>query len=461
MPNPVILEAPASKSLSHRALIAAALAPGRSLLTNILESEDLERTRDILARASALIQRDGPGRYAVSGMPRGPLGHDRRLNLEPLVMDVGESGTTCRLLTAVLAAGHGSFHIQGRGKMHSRPIASLVAALTTQGAEVEYLEQPGCPPLHLHASGLPGGETSIDLDESSQYLSGLLLAAPLARAPLTILVGGRKVVSWPYVGLTLEVMERFGVHFQVQTLHHARWMDVDWRTPGDVAPGHLRIRIQPGAYQAQSMAVEGDWSNASYFLAVGALSTVPVGLRGLNPQSLQGDRAIVDILARMGATVAWSRDIPDQVTVVGGALRGVDLDMGPCPDLVPTVAAVAAQARGTTTIRNVAHLRIKESDRLDAVVTELARIGATTTALDDGLRIEPAPLPSGSQIAFRTYGDHRLAMSLSLLELGGIGVALDQPGCVAKSFPEFWTRWNELKAGLAQECQAQAQQESR
>ncbi len=449
MPTSVILQAPASKSLSHRALIAAALAPGRSHLSNVLESEDLERTRDILARASALIESSGPGRYAVSGMPRGPLGRDRQVGLEPLVMDVGESGTTCRLLTAVLAAGQGSFRVQGRGKMHSRPIASLITALNSQGTEVEYLDQPGCPPLVLHAAGLPGGEVTIDLDESSQYLSGLLLAAPLARTPMTILVGGRKVVSWPYVGLTLDIMELFGVRFQVQALHQESWVDVDWRSPGEVVPGRLRIRVQPGAYLARDMAVEGDWSNASYFLAAGALSTVPVGLRGLNPESLQGDRAIMDILARMGATVTWDRENRDQVTVVGGELRGVDLDMGACPDLVPTVGAVAAQAKGTTTIRNVAHLRIKESDRLDAVVTELARIGATTTAMDDGLRIEPAPLPEGKRFAFKTYADHRLAMSLSLLELGGVGVDLDQPGCVAKSFPEFWTRWDELKAGLA------------
>jgi len=446
MLNPVILQAPASKSLSHRALIAAALAPGKSHLSNVLESEDLERTRDILAQASALIQREAPGRYIVSGMPRGPLGRQRQDDQEPLVMDVGESGTTCRLLTAVLAAGQGSFRIQGRGKMHSRPIASLVTALASQGGEVDYLDQSGCPPLLLHAAGLPGGEVTIDLDESSQYLSGLLLAAPLARTPMTILVGGRKVVSWPYVGLTLDIMEQFGVRFQVQTLHQECWVDVDWRAPGEVVPGRLRIRVEPGAYQARDMAVEGDWSNASYFLAAGALSVVPVGLRGLNPSSLQGDRAIVDILARMGAVVSWDQD---QVTVVGGALRGVDLDMGACPDLVPTVGAVAAQAKGTTTIRNVAHLRIKESDRLDAVVTELARIGARTTALDDGLRIEPAPLPVNKRFAFKTYADHRLAMSLSLLELGGIGVDLDQPGCVAKSFPEFWRRWDELKAGLA------------
>ncbi|SDB14517.1 3-phosphoshikimate 1-carboxyvinyltransferase [Desulfonatronum thiosulfatophilum] len=444
-PSPIILQAPASKSLSHRVLIAAALAPGKSRLSNVLESEDLERTRDILALASALIQRDEPGRYTVSGMPRGPQGRQSQDDQEPLVMDVGESGTTCRLLTAVLAAGQGAFRIQGRGKMHARPIASLVRALREQGTDVDYLEQQGCPPLLLRAAGLPGGEVSIDLDESSQYLSGLLLAAPLAHAPLTVRIGGSKVVSWPYVGLTLQIMERFGARFQVQSLQDERWTDVPWQAPGNVVPARLRIVVQPGAYQPRDMAVEGDWSNASYFLAAGALSRVPVGLRGLNADSLQGDRAIADILARMGAGVTWKEN---EVVVAGGRLHGVDLDMGSCPDLVPTVAAVAAQAEGTTTIRNVAHLRIKESDRLDAVVTELTRIGTKATPLEDGMRIEPAPLPAGRRFAFKTYGDHRLAMSLSLLELAGIGVDLDQPSCVAKSFPEFWNRWAELKVGL-------------
>ncbi len=440
----VAIQAPTSKSLSHRAVIAAALARGASRLDNVLESEDLERTMDVLVRARAGMRREGPGAYTVSGMAHGPQGS--LTDTTPLVMDVGESGTTCRLLTAVLAAGRGCFQIQGRGKMHSRPIASLVNVLLNQGAKIEYLERPGCPPLLLRAFGLSGGETAIDLDESSQYLSGLLLAAPLARAPMTIAIVGHKVVSWPYVGLTLQIMEDFGLAFRVQALNKNGWADVSWRDPGEIVPDRLRIMVQPGTYQARNTTVEGDWSNASYFLAAGALSPIPVGVTGLRQDSLQGDRAIADILQRMGATVHWQKDM---ILVLGGRLCGVDLDMGHCPDLVPTVAAVAAQAKGATTICNVAHLRIKESDRLDAVATELGRVGAKITILDDGLVIEPAPLPRGRRLAFRTYGDHRLAMSLSLLELGGIDVDLDQPGCVAKSFPEFWTRWTELKNGLS------------
>lgn len=444
LPPAVAIQAPASKSLSHRAAIAAALARGTSRLDNVLESEDLERTMAVLGKASATIHRKGPGAYTVTGMAQGPQGC--LTHAAPLVMDVGESGTTCRLLTAVLAAGQGLFSIQGRGKMHSRPIASLVNVLISQGADIQYLDQPGCPPLVLSAHGLSGGEALIDLDESSQYLSGLLLAAPLARASMTMTIAGQKVVSWPYVGLTLQIMEDFGISFAVQALKESTWIEVSWRDPGRIVPGEMRIMVQPGAYRSQDMAVEGDWSNASYFLAAGALSPIPVAVTGLRPDSLQGDRAIARILQRMGATVQWRGDL---LLVSGGRLRGVDLDMGHCPDLVPTVAAVAAQARGTTAIRNVAHLRIKESDRLDAVATELSRIGAKISILDDAMIIEPAPLPKGSRLPFETYGDHRLAMSLSLLELGGIGVDLDQPGCVAKSFPEFWMRWAELKRGLA------------
>ncbi|HDQ40136.1 MAG TPA: 3-phosphoshikimate 1-carboxyvinyltransferase [Desulfonatronum sp.] len=440
----VTIQAPASKSLSHRAMIAAALARGTSRLTNILESEDLERTIDILGRASAVIRRDGPGAYAVSGMPNGPQGGPA--SADPMLMDVGESGTTCRLLTAILASGQGLFRIQGRGKMHSRPIASLVNALHGQGARISYLEQTGCPPLLLQAAGLSGGETTIDLDESSQYLSGLLLAAPQARTPLIVTITGRKVVSWPYVGLTLQVMEDFGIAFRVQILDETGWGDVSWRAPGEVVPGRLQIVVRPGAYQPRTAIVEGDWSNASYFLAAGALGRIPVAVSGLRRDSLQGDQAIAGILQSMGATVQWQKDT---IMISGGHLRSVNLDMGHCPDLVPTVAAVAVQARGTTTIRNVGHLRIKESDRLEAVATELGRIGAIITSLDDGLVIKPAPLPRGKRLSFTTYGDHRLAMSLSLLELGGIGVELDQPGCVAKSFPEFWARWERLKNALA------------
>ena len=445
--QPVIIQAPASKSLSHRALIAAALAGGASRLTNVLESEDTLRTMDILGLSGASIRREGPGVFAVSGVPRGPAGAPLDRDGEPMDMDVGESGTTCRLLTAVLAAGQGAFLIRGRGKMHARPVADLVTALIGQGAQIRYMDRPGCPPMLLQASGLAGGETAVSLDESSQYLSGLLLAAPLARKELAVAIVGSKVVSWPYVGLTLQVMEDFGARFRVQVLEQDGWADVPWRNPGQAVPGRLRIVVRPGGYRPRDMAVEGDWSNASYFLAAGALGPDPVGVSGLRPDSLQGDRAILDILQRMGAAVHWDGDT---VLVQGGDLCGVSLDMGHCPDLVPTVAVLAAQARGETVISNAAHLRIKESDRLEAVATGLKLAGAGVDVLEDGLRIRPAALPAGRRMGFATYGDHRLAMSLSLLEFAGIGVDLDQPGCVAKSFPEFWARWKELKDGPAQ-----------
>ncbi len=436
----IIVDAPASKSLSHRVVIAAGLAPGESKLTNVLESQDLERTIDIMCLAGAQIEREGRGAYVVSGMPAGPVGGETA----PLGVDVGESGTTCRLLTAVLAAGKGLFEIRGRGRMHSRPIGQLTAALERQGAGVEFLELPGCPPFRLRATGLAGGDAAIGLDESSQYLSGLLLAAPLARAPMTIAIAGEKVVSWPYIELTLQTLEEFGLDFRVERRVEGDWVAMPWREPSEVAPGAVRFVVQPGQYRAGDYAVEGDWSNASYFLAAGALGPGTVGLRRLSKKSRQGDRAVLAILERMGASVHWGAGM---VTVTPAALRGVDVDMGDSPDIVPTIATLAALATGTTVIRNVAHLRIKESDRLEAVATNLRRIGATVDVLDDGLRIEPVADPGslrGQSFDLTSFGDHRIAMSLSLLQRVGVTVNLDDPDCVAKSFPGFWDNWRVL-----------------
>jgi 3-phosphoshikimate 1-carboxyvinyltransferase len=362
--------------------------------------------------------------------------------VEPLVADVGESGTTCRLVIPILAAGNGVFRVQGRGRMHQRPVGELGQALQGLGVDLDYLENEGYPPLRIRAAGLPGGTVSIGLDESSQYLSGLLLAGPMARNVLVVAIGGSKVVSWPYVGLTLQAMEDFGVRFEVQRKTDAgEWEAADWRDPGEVAPGRLRFRITPSMYMGREARVEGDWSNASYFLAAGAVGQNPVRVEGLRRDSLQGDRAILDILERMGAAIAWEGDA---VTVSPSALSGIDVDMGASPDLVPTVAVAAALATGETRIRNVAHLRIKESDRLAAVATELNRTGARVEVLEDGLRIQPGPMPAGERIEFSAYGDHRLAMCLSLLELAEVKVRLDDPDVVAKSFPDFWKYWRKV-----------------
>jgi 3-phosphoshikimate 1-carboxyvinyltransferase len=438
------ITAPPSKSVSHRAVIAAALARGTSRLSGVLDSQDLERTQACMMAMGADVHPQSDGSLIVSGTAGHPQGGDPETPEEPVILDVGESGTTCRLLTAVAAAGQGVFEIRGHGRMHDRPIGELLAALLPLGLEVLYLGKSGCPPLTLVSTGLAGGDTAISLEDSSQYLSGLLLAAPLAKGPLTIAVTGKKTVSWPYVAITLSTLTDFGVPFAVETLEQGVWTRADWRGLTDVRPGRIRFAMQPAAYQPCTLAVEGDWSSASYFLAAGALGKKPVTVTGLRPDSLQGDRAICDILGRMGARVETS---PEGVTAFPSQLTGRVLDMGRCPDLVPTVAVAACFATGETTITNVAHLRLKESDRIEAVAENCTQAGAAVTARPDGLRIHPTPLPRGGTLHLSSFDDHRLAMSAALFELAGITVRLDNPDCVAKSFPAFWEKWEQVRQG--------------
>lgn len=437
----VTVRAPSSKSLSHRALIAAALSPGRSEVHGVLDSQDIRRTRDCLAACGARFE-DEDGVVRVQGLARGPVGGTPAA---PVELNVGESGTTCRLLAGVAAAGRGSFRLSGEGRMHERPIGEVFLALGSQGVEVRYEGREGYPPLVLTSRGLPGGVLDISLSESSQYLSGLLLASPLAKSPVIIGVGGDKVVSWPYVALTLQVMADFGVPPRVEVLERGEFHAVPQGTAVTAAPGGIRFLVDPGVYRPRTYEIEGDWSNASYFLAAGALGPAPVAVAGLRPDSLQGDRAILSILSVMGAQVSWDGGLA-QVAPAPGGLHGAELDMGHCPDLVPTVAVAASMAQGPSTIRNVAHLRLKESDRLAALAAEIARTGCATELLDDGIRVTPRPIASGREIPFLTYADHRMAMSLSLYGLRGVGVHLDSPGCVAKSFPGFFGEWERIAA---------------
>lgn len=429
-------------------LTGAALANGQSVVERVLESKDLEQTMAILQGAGAQIRRQAPGVYAVTGAASTPSGELKGgpTPETPLSCDVHESGTTCRLLTAVLAAGKGSFRLHGATRMHERPIGELTSALRDLGVLFRFEGQEGFPPFVMTTEGLKGHETSIGLEESSQYLSGLLLAAPLARAPLCVSVSGDKVVSWPYVGLTLQTLETFGVPFTVEQKEGDAevWEPADWRTLREVQPGRLRFRMQPAVYQAGQYAVEGDWSGASYFLAAGAIGSRPLRMEGLRADSLQGDRALLDILREMGAQIEVTSEA---VTVYPSRLHGVTVDMGNCPDLVPTVAVVAAFAEGTTTVRNVAHLRIKESDRIAAPAQELARVGIRSQEHPDGLSVEGQGPDFAGQAEgpFSAHGDHRIAMSLALLELKGTRIALDNPACVSKSFPTFWEQWDQVR----------------
>lgn len=464
----VEIPAPPSKSLSHRFMIGAALAKGESTFLNSLQSADLEATKRILCAAGAKMEplRDPSSNaingwriWGVNGKPKG--GTDA-----PISCDVGESGTTCRLLTAVLAAGEGLFRIFGQGRMNERPIGELCDVLSSLGAKIAYEGLQGCPPILLNADGLnpelTDGHIKIGMDNSSQFFSGLLLAAPMCKSPLTIELGGHKPVSWPYVGLTLDCMDDFKIRFSVEQRPRlgVPWnvlQKTTWRHISEVRPGCLRVRVWPSQYQPGTYFVEGDWSGASYFLAAGALGDKPVKVTGLKANSLQGDRAMLDILQKMGAKIKIE---DNAITVFPSSLHGAPLDMGSCPDLVPTVAVLAAYAKGSTRISNVAHLRLKESDRIAAPAQELAKIGVTVDPLSDGLLVNGMGGITGrtlkhahapklpSECGLCAHNDHRMAMSLALLEMRDpelkVKDRLDNPNVVVKSFPNFWDLWCSL-----------------
>lgn len=430
----IAITAPPSKSLSHRALICAALAPSLSRLTNILESDDLSRTRECLTALGAGFHSSAHG-LTVQGITSRDLGN--------AIVDlfVGESGTTCRLVTGVIAALCGRFHIHGAGRMHDRPMTALVTALSRFGLTFEFEEQEGFLPLIAHSPGTLASRVSIDISESSQFLSALLLAAPFAHETVTISLEGSKIVSWPYVALTLQAMDDFGVTVDVQTRINGSWESVDWRSLHAVSPDSIRFRIKPQTYTARSYQVEGDWSNASYFLAAGAVGSSPVCVSGIRADSMQGDRAVLDILTTMGASSMWDAQ---GCTVFPSSLTGTRLDMSFCPDIVPTVATAACFASGPTEIRGVAHLRFKESDRLEAVASQLRLAGQDVQVLDDGLIVHPQPMRPDTKISLSSFGDHRMAMSLSLLGCGGVQPVFDDPACVSKSFPRFWDLWSRI-----------------
>lgn len=448
--RPIIVKAPASKSVSHRMVMGASLAHGESIVENVLESQDLYQTMEILIGAGAHIEKLEQGKYKIIGaQPKG--GEDMQ---HALSCDVHESGTTCRLITAILATGTGFFHIHGVQRMHERPIGTLTQTLEKIGAKFLF-EKDGYPPFLLKANGLSGGEVTISLEESSQFLSGLLMAAPFCDKLLTIYIGGTHVVSWPYVGLTLDAMKKMGAQFDIAIKDNAKstdetikWKPVDFRKITEIIPGEIRFRVHPfynnGSYKSGNYKVEGDWSGASYLLAAGVLGQKPVTVLGLNKNSLQADKALLDILTQMGAKIEFGQE--GEITAYPGELKGITVDMADCPDIVPTVAAVAAFAEGETKIENIAHLRIKECDRLHAMAVELGKIGIETVEYTDYLIIKGNPELQNleNEIQFLSYNDHRIVMSLSLLNLRGIKTAFDNPWAITKSFPEFFDIWKSI-----------------
>jgi 3-phosphoshikimate 1-carboxyvinyltransferase len=402
---------PGSKSITNRALVCAALARGRSTLDGALDSDDTRVMIEALRRLDVPVQCDFPvPRIEVHGS--GGVLRGSSDPAAPLALDLAGSGTSIRFLTAAVAAGQGYFRLDGNARMRQRPIADLLHALAQLGANVRTELPTGCPPVLVHARGLAGGVARVRGEISSQFLSALLLAAPAAQGPVELHIDGA-LVSQPYVDMTLAVMEAFGAVVQ--------------------RDAYRQFRIQPQAYRACRYAIEPDASAASYFFAAAAITGGEVAVEGLSRRSLQGDVAFVDVLAQMGCEVRY---LDDRIVVARRRpLHGVDVDMNAISDTVQTLAAVALFAQGPTTIRGVAHIRHKETDRIAALATELRKLGAEVQERDDGLRIEPRPLRPA---VIDTYDDHRMAMSLALVGLAHAGVVIHDPDCTAKTYPRFF-----------------------
>ncbi len=406
---------PGSKSLTQRALIAAALADGESVLHGPLVSEDTEYSSYALMQMGVEIRKEKES-WLVAGN-----GGTIKTPEEDIFL--GNNGTATRFLTSVAALGEGEFIIDGEERMHQRPIGPLMQALEGWGVDITSIHETGCPPLSIRANGLDGGRTVLPEGKSSQYLSSLLLVAPFARTAATLDVVG-EVLSKPYVAMTLQVMADFGI--AVEAVH-------DFSS----------FTIPQGIYQSRDYRIEGDASNASYFWAAAAVTGGRVTVDNVPVPSLQGDAMLVPLLARMGCDI---NQAGNGISVTGaGRLEGINVDMGNMPDVVPTLAVVAAFAEGLTEITNIGHLRIKECDRLTAVVTELTRMGAAVEEFADRMIIhgEGGRNLHGAEI--ETYNDHRMAMSMAVAGLKVPGVRILEEQCVAKSFPDFWQRFAQLQ----------------
>lgn len=412
-PIDATVRVPGSKSITNRALLVAALAHGASELTGALHSDD---TRYMAAALNAL---GIPVETDVAGEAFRVAGGGGTFPAAAADLFVGNAGTAMRFLTAALPLGRGTFRIDGVPRMRQRPIGPLLGALADLGADARSEAGTGCPPVVVRAAGLPGGRCRMAGDQSSQYFTALLLAGPCAANGIEVEVEG-DLVSKPYLPMTAAVMAAFGAEAELDT--------VDW--------GVLRVR--PGQrYDGRAYPIEPDASNASYFFAAAAVTGGRVRVEGLGRGSTQGDLRFIDVLAAMGCAVEEADDFVEVRGPAGGALRGVDLDLGPISDTAQTLAAIAPFADGPTTIRGVAHARLKETDRVAALATELRRLGQAVEEFPDGLRIEPRLV---TPALVHTYDDHRMAMSFAVAALRAPGVALHDPGCVAKTFPDFFSR---------------------
>ncbi|WP_324780725.1 3-phosphoshikimate 1-carboxyvinyltransferase [Thiobacillus sedimenti] len=402
---------PGSKSISNRVLLLAALADGVTEVRDLLDSDD---TRHMLAALKTLgvgVEDRGDNHWRITGV-------GGAFPVKQAELFLGNAGTAFRPLTAALALSGGDYVLKGVARMHERPIGDLVDALKQLGAQVDYLGNPGYPPLHVHPARLAGDRAQVRGNVSSQFLTGLLMALPLRRMATTVEVVG-ELISKPYIGITLAMLRRFGVDVaQDGWAGFTVAADARYKTPGEIY-------------------VEGDASSASYFLAAGAIGGGPVRVEGVGADSVQGDVRFADALALMGARIAMGPNWIEARAPESGRLKAIDLDCNHIPDAAMTLAVAALFADGTTTLTNIASWRVKETDRIAAMATELRKVGATVAEGADFIRITP-PARLLPDAVIDTYDDHRMAMCLSLASLGGVPVRINDPGCVAKTFPTYF-----------------------
>ena len=398
---------PGSKSISNRVLLLAALSAGVTRVKGLLDADDTRVMLDALQKLGIAIDSRNFADIAVTGA--------RVIPSRKQELFLGNAGTALRPLTAVLALSGGEYRLSGVPRMHQRPIRDLVEPLRAIGARIDYVGKEGYPPLAIHPGNIRvEGRIKVRGNVSSQYLSGLLIALPLAGGG-TIEVDG-DLISRPYVAITLNMMRKFGIEVPVS----------GWRS----------FEVPGGSYVApEEIHVEGDASSASYFLAAGAIAGGPVRVIGAGRDSIQGDIRFTEVLEKMGARVDFG---PDWIEVAGaGRLKPIDMDLNHIPDAAMTAAIAALFADGPSTIRNIGSWQVKETDRITAMATEFRKLGANVVEGPDFLKITP-PAKLNSGVAIDTYDDHRIARCFSLAALGGVPVTINDPDCVAKTFPEYF-----------------------
>jgi len=404
---------PGSKSLSNRALLLAALAEGKTEIRNLLDSDDIRHMLNALTKLGVIYELSEDKTVCRVTGNAGAF-----TNAEALELFLGNAGTAMRPLCAALCLGKGEYTLTGEPRMEERPIAALIDALRLAGCDIECIKNEGYPPLKISASGMRGGKVSIDGSISSQFLTALLMAAPMAQEDMEIMIVG-ELVSKPYILITLDIMQKFGISVE----------NDDFKL--------FRVNGRQTYLAPEVFMVEGDASSASYFMAAAAIKGGTVKVTGIGKSSVQGDVQFASVLEDMGAKIEWGEEF---ITVRSGKLKGVDQDMNHIPDAAMTISTTALFAEGKTAIRNIYNWRVKETDRLFAMATELRKLGVDVVEGEDFIEITPIPLSELKLAEIDTYDDHRIAMCFSLVALSNTPVIINDPGCTSKTFPDYFDK---------------------